>query len=599
MGSQALPTFQLPFEAYPDAMSRLQCKVANEEAIASELEHLISTRERLKNTLVVTEDGVRVKSGTKRQRDRVLETGDSASSDAKPVRDKVQVIICSRTFSQLNQYVKEFRKLGPLGESLKVGMATGRSHACINSAVRSRCSSNEDFNEECLSTECDFRQDVNPLSEASTCFPMDLEDLRAVGTALCSCPYYATSKNIPECDIILAPYVSVFNKCIRQAMGLKTDGNILIIDEAHNIVSAVAEAQSSLISAKAMAALKTQAASYLDRFGSKLPEEQKFAISRVKNVADEQFQRLTKNAKSVVLMSGTLTPVEEFMRLSPFSLEPILHKSPPVFQADRFYASVLGAGSFKFNGTNAVADEQGEALVYDSTSRERNREMSALCKIVEHLSTVVPNGMVCFVSSYKFLNKFQSVFEQSAERVRVLKNKQIFFESRGSSDAVFTDYSREALDKGAILFAVYGGSQSEGVDFPDGLARLVLLVGLPYPPDSEKLQLRREYFRSRALQSDLNSHQRDIYAKLAKEMRTLLCYKTVNQSIGRAMRHKDDFAAVVLLDARYNDKAKHSLLPSYVRQSLEGCRHEITLKNPVESLMRNLKSFYQLHVNTN
>jgi len=35
---------------------------------------------------------------------------------------------------------------------------------------------------------------------------------------------------------------------------------------------------------------------------------------------------------------------------------------------------------------------------------------------------------------------------------------------------------------GAVLLAVHRGKISEGMDFSDDMARMVVLVGIPYPP---------------------------------------------------------------------------------------------------------------------
>ncbi|CAG2104847.1 unnamed protein product [Medioppia subpectinata] len=48
-----------------------------------------------------------------------------------------------------------------------------------------------------------------------------------------------------------------------------------------------------------------------------------------------------------------------------------------------------------------------------------------------------------------------------------------------------------------------------------------------------------------------------------------LCMKAVNQSIGRAIRHKDDFAVIILLDNRYTNRANiRQNLPDWIRSRL-------------------------------
>lgn len=47
--------------------------------------------------------------------------------------------------------------------------------------------------------------------------------------------------------------------------------------------------------------------------------------------------------------------------------------------------------------------------------------------------------------------------------------------------------------------------------------------------------------------------------------------KAVNQSIGRAVRHKDDYSTVLLLDHRYSRENIKCALPSWMRKSLVTC----------------------------
>lgn len=44
--------------------------------------------------------------------------------------------------------------------------------------------------------------------------------------------------------------------------------------------------------------------------------------------------------------------------------------------------------------------------------------------------------------------------------------------------------------------------------------------------------------------------------------------KAVNQSIGRAVRHKNDYAAMLLLDQRYTRPHTQAALPGWIRASL-------------------------------
>ncbi|GBE62396.1 chromosome transmission fidelity 1 [Babesia ovata] len=631
-----------------------QLRSIAEEAITTEISHLTATRQLLRSDFIITDEGVRLRPGAKRGRDQDATSSNRSISDARPARRKIQIVICSRTFSQLNQYVKEFRRLGALGEHVKIGIAAGRNHTCVSPSVRAKCHTNEEFNERCRQVTCEYRQDVSPLVEASMCFPMDLEDLRAVGTGLCACPYYASAQSMAECDIILAPYVSVFNPSIRQHTGIATDGNVLIVDEAHNLVGAVTEAQSSVIHPKAMAALAQQCRSFRDKYRGEINggDETIASIERVAGILSKCGKALSAATGSPRVFSIPGFMIEmglddtkfheivSFMvsgdfcrrlralaeRLWASKCKGVVastdhsNRNPhlyAVYDFRHFVTTLLSAsehdrvlvtseaGDETIEIFNLAADEQGLELVYDSSSREGGRELSALCRVVEAAASVTPNGILCFVSSYGFLKNFQVAFESSPERARVLQHKAVFFESQGAlTDArwqsgtdkggsVIADYSKQALGRGAVLFAVYGGSQSEGVDFADGLARLVILVGQPYPPEGIKLQLKREYFRAKAKQESLSRSQRDVYARLADDMKTIMCFKTVNQSIGRAMRHKGDYAAIVLLDARYKSAKTQRWLPAYVRQALSRDTKPSSAPNEVAGLKQNLALFYK------
>ncbi|UKJ88766.2 RNA helicase [Theileria orientalis] len=631
-----------------------------EEVIREGEINLENLRKKVSERINNSEGVPRLRKGYKRMAPNPLES-DSKDEMANP--NKTQIVICSRTFSQLNQYVKEFRKLKDLNNNVRLAIGCRRSHVCINNGIKNRCKNSDELNEECRRSKCEYRSDTTELTEISTCYALDLEDLVQFGRELNSCAYYSNLKTIPNADVVLAPYVTIINESIRESMGIRIKNNIVIFDEGHNLIDAITESHSCKLNLMGLKDLLEQLKGYLNKFKSEIkgvvlerineimkfvkalidgltkgeePENMKITTFNVKYGLEEfkfheiinflsstQFCRhlrgyaerqyhikmnldfsekivcytsmiytlksfiysllycdsndqilvskdesdkvieifpvaSVRDARSVIVMSGTLSPIEEFLSLVPPETEPYIHKSPPVFTNDRFLTAIIDR------------DSRGKELVFDYSRRENERELEYLCELIENLVEIVPNGIVCFFSSYSYLNVFYSFFIRSGSMDKVSSKKTVFKDQKNVN--VFPEYSKNCLDNGAILFAVFGGNQSEGVDFSDELARLVLLVGIPYPPDNIKLKIKRDYYSKKALQCS-NESSSENYMTLSNEQRTLLCYKTINQCIGRAMRHKGDYAVVILLDSRYRNREASQYLMNYVKKSIS--EHEL------------------------
>lgn len=160
-----------------------------------------------------------------------------------------------------------------------------------------------------------------------------------------------------------------------------------------------------------------------------------------------------------------------------------------------------------------------------------------------------------------------------------MKIKPIFLEQRSDRqsasstaakeaaiDSVLTAYSAAVASgngRGALLFAVIGGSLSEGINFSDSLGRGVMVVGLPFPnPHSAEWKAKMQYITSKenARGGDGKAAARDYYENA--------CMRAVNQCVGRAIRHKGDYAAILMLDKRYGSERIQKKLPSWIRGSL-------------------------------
>lgn len=191
----------------------------------------------------------------------------------------------------------------------------------------------------------------------------------------------------------------------------------------------------------------------------------------------------------------------------------------------------------------------------------------------------------------------------------------------GGGTVSFTDGALRRGQSGALLFAVIGGKLSEGINFSDNLARCVIVVGLPYPNRHEATTKEKVAFldaRERDMAAAAAAAAATVTAaastaqasKEATEMEVdpanptgagavaaaapvpaparvpsvssggggggggrnsagsrylhTLCMRAVNQSIGRAIRHRGDYASILLVDARYAGADVVAGLPAWI-----------------------------------
>lgn len=181
-------------------------------------------------------------------------------------RDQVfQIIYCSRTHSQLSQVAEELYKLkGGLSDRITLVTLASRQHLCVNKMVYEL--KNQQFiREACLDLAskrpgCKFRckADVDELSnyllgarisavDAALKIRDTFEEINIEDLPIRACPYYANKRSLPLAQLVLAPYQTVVVPGQREAIGLRLKDSILIIDEAHNLLEALAAAFSATV----------------------------------------------------------------------------------------------------------------------------------------------------------------------------------------------------------------------------------------------------------------------------------------------------------------------------------------------------------------
>ncbi|CAH1785016.1 unnamed protein product [Owenia fusiformis] len=273
------------------------------------------------------------------------------------------------------------------------------------------------------------------------------------------------------------------------------------------------------------------------------------------------FADIVADARAVIVAGGTMQPLDEF-------------------KEQLFYAAgVAPSRILEYSCGHVIHGEQllpiclsrgpsGTEFDFTFQSREKTSMLDETGRVLCNLCNVIPGGLVCFLPSYDYERIVYNHWEKQGYLKRMRLKKQIFREPKKASqlDQVLGDYSA-AVQKGctdckgeqtgALLLCVVGGKMSEGINFSDNLGRCVIMIGLPFPNlHSPELKEKMNY---------LNANHPNRNGKTAgQEHYENLCMKAVNQSIGRAIRHKGDYATILMLDTRYSRPNIRNKLPTWI-----------------------------------
>eukprot|EP00963_Diacronema_lutheri_P011162 scaffold1328_cov375-Pavlova_lutheri.AAC.13 len=660
-----------------------------------------------------------------------LRTGKGAAIGVPP---KTRIYFCSRTHSQLSQVVREFHKIKGMEDIAMVAVAS-RQVLCINESVkkmptatavtekcmdlqrkankRSAHDAQEGRNSKKEGAGCPYLQEkdtqISDLGKKLLAQAMEIEEVVDSGMRKGACPYYSSRKAVESADVVLLPYQALFHRDARDALGISLEGNVVIVDEAHNIVDAVSDIYSTALSKASLMSASNQLSSYFQHVKGKLSPELnrciRVLVSLAKKIAEvlrapasqadesagrtqqnavavesvwsinefmfaagldnfnifrilehakqsklmlrvssytrsrsvqllsdsaptdqmsslfsfveflqtlchgnsdgrvilhrgesahevylkfmmlntnHAFKELAENARAVLLVGGTLTPMEDIRsqllahvqksRISTFSCGHIVSR-------DRVLPICIPVGP------------SGRALTFTHPQRSSVGVIDELGGVLASISAHVPGGLVVFFPSYAYEAEVYARWSASGFLSKLKEKKKVIREPRTAADVdkVLEVYGAAAKAEGAILLCIIGGKMSEGINFSDDMGRCVLVVGLPYPnPHSLEVKEKIKYLE--------REHQGlSMVTKKRMEYLENICMKSVNQSIGRAIRHKLDYATIILADSRWSlqqggsRKAPVHKLSSWIRDSL------VPVPGDFKNALQMLDDFFARH----
>jgi len=247
---------------------------------------------------------------------------------------------------------------------------------------------------------------------------------------------------------------------------------------------------------------------------------------------------------SVIITSGTISPLEMYPRMLDFST--VIQES---------YTMTLARNSFLpmiiTRGSDQTAISTGFQVRDDpSVVRNYGNILVEFCKLT-------PDGVVVFFPSYLYMESIISMWQGMEILDMVWKYKLILVETPDSQEtSLALETYRMACDngRGAVLLCVARGKVSEGIDFDHHYGRTVINIGVPY-----------QYTESRILKARLE-FMRETYRIRESDFLSFDAMRHAAQCLGRVLRGKDDYGIMVLADRRF--QKKRNQLPRWIQQGL-------------------------------
>jgi len=226
-----------------------------------------------------------------------------------------------------------------------------------------------------------------------------------------------------------------------------------------------------------------------------------------------------RRAHASIMMSGTLYPVE-------------------------MYADVLGAT--RVNGREIILREYKSpfprenrliAVTRGLTTKYTKRGEAMYRRIGEKIEAIAENvrgGMAVFFPSYALLKAILAYLSPQIRRRVMVERREMGKTERNRL------YEQLRDEESGILFAVQGGSFSEGMDYESNTLKAIIVVGLPLSPPTLEVKATQGYYTGK-----YGADKGRLYGYLYPAITKVL------QAAGRGIRSEHDRCIIVLMDYRF------------------------------------------------
>ncbi len=240
--------------------------------------------------------------------------------------------------------------------------------------------------------------------------------------------------------------------------------------------------------------------------------------------------------KSNIFSSGTLKPVDAF-------------------------ADVIGLKNYSSNEFTMLYNSGIKTMITKGLSTKGANLGNEM--IENYLQSIkkfvkIDSNLAIYFASYRI----QDCLINGIEKIAEANKKKLFVERQGMEGSnaykILKQFKECAKDGNGLLCASMQGRFSEGIDLPGRELEGIFVVGIPFDSLSVKTKLYLQYY-----EKIYGKDKGRYYAYVIPALRR------VSQTLGRALRSKEDKAVFVLGDERFLYRKYFDLLPNFVKETFE------------------------------
>ncbi len=243
------------------------------------------------------------------------------------------------------------------------------------------------------------------------------------------------------------------------------------------------------------------------------------------------LRAMTKIARSVILFSATLSPMDYFREVTGLKKAVTLELESP-YERDNLCLIAYDAISTRFSDRRGTAEDCAEVIAEAISAR--------------------PGNYLVYFPSYDYMKRVCRLFRQvMPEAALVIQRPGMSYRERERFIGIFHEHA-DCTDEYTVGFCVLGGMFSEGIDLAGESLIGAIIIGTGMPQLSAERNIMSAYY------DEKNERGRD-FAYVCPGMNKVL------QAAGRVIRSETDRGMVLLIDDRLGEPGMKMLFPKHWR----------------------------------